>query len=104
MVMSPVELGTKNHCAGEAQQQFNSQSVFKGLKGINADARVQYYTHTFNKEGLAMNEQHANLNSILLGLALNQRYASIGEGYRILQIILTICGGQNHGPSGTEDY
>jgi hypothetical protein len=25
--MSPVGLGTKNHCAGEGQQQFSSQSV-----------------------------------------------------------------------------
>jgi hypothetical protein len=31
MVMSPVGLGTKNHSAGEDQQQFSSQSVFKGL-------------------------------------------------------------------------
>jgi hypothetical protein len=27
MVVSPVGLGTKNHCAGEGQQQFTSQSV-----------------------------------------------------------------------------
>jgi hypothetical protein len=27
VVMSPVGLGTKNHCAGEGQQQFSSQSV-----------------------------------------------------------------------------
>jgi hypothetical protein len=25
MVISPVGLGTKNHCAGEGQQQFSSQ-------------------------------------------------------------------------------
>jgi hypothetical protein len=25
MVMIPVRLGTKNHCAGEGQQQFSSQ-------------------------------------------------------------------------------
>jgi hypothetical protein len=27
MVVSPVRLGTKNHCAGEGQQQFSSQLV-----------------------------------------------------------------------------
>jgi hypothetical protein len=27
IVMNPVGLGTKNHCAGEGQQQFSSQSV-----------------------------------------------------------------------------
>jgi hypothetical protein len=27
MVVSPVGLGTKNHCAGEAQQQFSNQSI-----------------------------------------------------------------------------
>jgi hypothetical protein len=27
MVMSPVKLGTKNHCGGEAQRQFTSQTV-----------------------------------------------------------------------------
>jgi hypothetical protein len=27
MVMSPVGLGTKKHCAGEGQQQFSTQSV-----------------------------------------------------------------------------
>jgi hypothetical protein len=27
MVMSPVGLGTMNDCAGEGQQQFNSQAV-----------------------------------------------------------------------------
>jgi hypothetical protein len=25
MIMSPMELRTKNHCAGKGQQQFNSQ-------------------------------------------------------------------------------
>jgi hypothetical protein len=29
MAMSPEGLGTKNHCAGEDQQQFSSQSVMK---------------------------------------------------------------------------
>jgi hypothetical protein len=29
MVMSPMGLGTKNHYAGEGQQQFSSQSVVK---------------------------------------------------------------------------
>jgi hypothetical protein len=33
MVMSPVGLGTKNHCAGEGQQQFSSQSVRQEIKG-----------------------------------------------------------------------
>jgi glutaminase len=32
MVVCRVGLGTKNHSAGESQQQFSSQSVFKGLK------------------------------------------------------------------------
>jgi hypothetical protein len=27
MVMAPVGLGIKTHCAGEAQQQFSSQST-----------------------------------------------------------------------------
>jgi hypothetical protein len=27
MVMIPLELGTENHCAGEGQQQYSSQSV-----------------------------------------------------------------------------
>jgi hypothetical protein len=31
MVMSPVGLGTKTHCAGEGQQQFKSQSERKTL-------------------------------------------------------------------------
>jgi hypothetical protein len=29
MVVIPVVLGTKNHCAGEGQQHFSSQSVSK---------------------------------------------------------------------------
>jgi hypothetical protein len=32
MVMSPLGLGTKNHCAGKGQQQFSSQSVKKNIK------------------------------------------------------------------------
>jgi hypothetical protein len=29
--MSPGGVETENRCAGEAQQQFNSQSIFEGL-------------------------------------------------------------------------
>jgi hypothetical protein len=29
--MSPVGLGTENHCAGEGQQQFSSQAVSQSL-------------------------------------------------------------------------
>jgi hypothetical protein len=32
IVMIPVGLDTKNHCAAEGQQQFSSQSVITGLK------------------------------------------------------------------------
>jgi hypothetical protein len=31
MVVSPTELGTKNHCAGEGQQQFTRQQNFLRL-------------------------------------------------------------------------
>jgi hypothetical protein len=31
VVMDPVGLGTKNHCAGEGQQQFNSHSVTQSV-------------------------------------------------------------------------
>jgi hypothetical protein len=34
MVISPVGLGTKNHCAVEDQQQFSSQSVNSSLNKI----------------------------------------------------------------------
>jgi hypothetical protein len=41
MVMSPVKLGTKNHCAGENQQQFGSQSssvaIGQTVQGWRAD-------------------------------------------------------------------
>jgi hypothetical protein len=30
MAMGPVELATKNHCAGEDQQQISSQSLKNG--------------------------------------------------------------------------
>jgi hypothetical protein len=34
-VMSPMGLGTKNHCAGEGQQQFGSQSASQSpRKGV----------------------------------------------------------------------
>jgi hypothetical protein len=32
MVMSPVGIGTKNHCAGEGQQQFSSQCLLPGSR------------------------------------------------------------------------
>jgi hypothetical protein len=33
-VMSPVELGTKNQCAGEDQQQFSSQAKLQNFQLI----------------------------------------------------------------------
>jgi hypothetical protein len=46
MVMSPVGLGTKNHCAGEDQQQFSSQIACceignsqRGPKPLNTEAK-----------------------------------------------------------------
>jgi hypothetical protein len=45
MVMSPVGLGTKNHCAGEDQQQRSTQqSVFERLSlpfGIEISETMQ---------------------------------------------------------------
>jgi hypothetical protein len=35
MVMSPVGIGTKNHCAGEDQQQFSSQSESSGRMWVS---------------------------------------------------------------------
>jgi hypothetical protein len=43
VVMGPVGFGTKNHCAGEGQQQFNSQSVFKGLNNHLDDFETWFY-------------------------------------------------------------
>jgi hypothetical protein len=43
--MSPVELGTKNHCAGRCQHQFRSQSVtinFTELQLFCDEADIAY--------------------------------------------------------------
>jgi hypothetical protein len=37
---SPVGIWTKNYCAGEGQQRFNSQSVFKGLQIMTSKRHV----------------------------------------------------------------
>jgi hypothetical protein len=34
MAMSPMGVGNKNHGAGEGQQQFSSQSLFKALREL----------------------------------------------------------------------
>jgi hypothetical protein len=61
---------------------------------------ARYYKYKFNNERLAMNVQYDNKSDILLELALNKRYASIWEGYRITNYI--IAGGYNYGPNGND--
>jgi hypothetical protein len=51
------------------------------------DTWEQFFMPKFNKVGLAINEQHTDPNDILLKLAIHKRYASTGEGCRILQIM-----------------
>jgi hypothetical protein len=38
MIMSPMGLGTKNHCAGEVQLQFSRQSVSQSVSQLRVDS------------------------------------------------------------------
>jgi hypothetical protein len=47
MVVSPVELGTKNHCAGDGQEDFSDVSELENSCGFSpcqllAEARGQF--------------------------------------------------------------
>jgi hypothetical protein len=42
MVLSPVVLGTKNHCAGENQRQFSSQSANDLVLKLRRNKRSAY--------------------------------------------------------------
>jgi hypothetical protein len=48
MIMSPVRLGTKKHCAGEGQHQFSSQSVNYRTKRVVTQLRKSWYSGTNN--------------------------------------------------------
>jgi hypothetical protein len=61
MVMSPVGLGTKNHCAGEGQQQFSSQSV------SNAIIEVQYPLYPIVAIGRSVRLMLALASTVILG-------------------------------------
>jgi hypothetical protein len=64
--MSPMGLGIKSNCAGEGQQQFSSQSVFKGLthSGILTVRTTQHLLTVFLHVSYDPHRQRKRLHAV----------------------------------------